>query len=184
MIRIQELNLRRIHPTDAEAYLELLEALAAESPHVLYQPGEYGSGARDEMAQIESVLARPNQMIFVVEDRDRLIAWLGAFGERYQRVAHTALLGIGVLGAYQRRGIGQALFQEAERWARAAGLRRLELLVQSGNFPAISLYRKMGFQIEGTKRESYRIGGEYVDEYLMAKLLTPPPPPRNPYPKW
>ena len=32
--------------------------------------------------------------------------------------------------------------------------------------------KKMGFEIEGTKRDSLRVDGVYVDEYYMAKLLT------------
>ena len=38
------------------------------------------------------------------------------------------------------------------------------------NAPAISLYKKFGFEIEGThKRSAYR-NGEYVDAHVMARL--------------
>jgi RimJ/RimL family protein N-acetyltransferase len=37
------------------------------------------------------------------------------------------------------------------------------------NERAIALYKKMGFEIEGTKKRSMRIDGQYVDEYYMAK---------------
>jgi RimJ/RimL family protein N-acetyltransferase len=39
------------------------------------------------------------------------------------------------------------------------------------NIAGIALYKKMGFEIEGTKRDSLLINGEYVDEYYMSKLL-------------
>ncbi len=29
----------------------------------------------------------------------------------------------------------------------------------------------MGFTIEGTRKDAMRLGGSYVDEYYMAKLL-------------
>jgi Acetyltransferases, including N-acetylases of ribosomal proteins len=48
-------------------------------------------------------------------------------------------------------------------------LTRLELTVMVHNERAIALYKKMGFEIEGTKKRSMRIDGQYVDEYYMAK---------------
>ncbi len=39
------------------------------------------------------------------------------------------------------------------------------------NTAGIALYKKMGFEIEGTKRNSLFIDGKYVDEYYMSKLL-------------
>lgn len=40
------------------------------------------------------------------------------------------------------------------------------------NYAALALYRKMGFQQEGIKRDSLWVEQRYVDEYLMSKLLT------------
>jgi RimJ/RimL family protein N-acetyltransferase len=39
------------------------------------------------------------------------------------------------------------------------------------NQARVALYKKQGFEIEGRKRHSLLVGGHYVDEYLMAKLL-------------
>jgi RimJ/RimL family protein N-acetyltransferase len=39
------------------------------------------------------------------------------------------------------------------------------------NEPGIALYKKMGFNIEGIKRESLYIDGKYIDEYFLAKIL-------------
>jgi RimJ/RimL family protein N-acetyltransferase len=39
------------------------------------------------------------------------------------------------------------------------------------NEAAIALYQKMGFMVEGTKRDSMRVNGQYVDELYMAKLI-------------
>ena len=50
-------------------------------------------------------------------------------------------------------------------------LHRLELTVMIHNAPAIALYQKFGFQIEGTKRASLKVDGTYVDEYVMSLLL-------------
>jgi ribosomal protein S18 acetylase RimI-like enzyme len=46
---------------------------------------------------------------------------------------------------YQRRGLGEALMRWALGWFREQGLRRAALTVNTGNAPAIALYRKLGF---------------------------------------
>ncbi|NMB90388.1 MAG: GNAT family N-acetyltransferase, partial [Chloroflexi bacterium] len=52
------------------------------------------------------------------------------------------------------------------------GIHRLELTVMTHNQRALALYRKMGFEIEGTLRHNMRVDGVYVDEYSLAQLLT------------
>jgi hypothetical protein len=39
------------------------------------------------------------------------------------------------------------------------------------NEAGIALYRRRGFKIEGVKKHSLLVGGWYVDEYYMARLL-------------
>lgn len=36
---------------------------------------------------------------------------------------------------------------------------------------AVRLYKKMGFIIEGTKKHALKVKGQYVDEYVMSKLI-------------
>ena len=55
-------------------------------------------------------------------------------------------------------------------WAPGAGVKRLELTVHTSNDRAVSLYRKFGFEIEGTRRSSLLVDGVFKDEYLMAHV--------------
>ena len=47
---------------------------------------------------------------------------------------------------------------------------RLELTVVAENIPAINLYLKSGFIIEGTARHAFRLDGRFIDEYHMSKI--------------
>ena len=49
-------------------------------------------------------------------------------------------------------------------------LRRIELEVYVDNTPAVRLYERHGFAIEGTLRDYAFRGGGYVDAYAMARL--------------
>ena len=53
------------------------------------------------------------------------------------------------------------------------GKTRIELTVDIENKPAIKLYEKIGFVIEGRVRNSYKRFPEnrYLDEYLMGLIL-------------
>jgi putative acetyltransferase len=72
---------------------------------------------------------------------------------------------------WQGKGIGTELVKAAldlaDNWL---NLTRLELDVFVENTPAIRLYKKFGFTIEGTKVDFAFRDGQYVDTYIMARL--------------
>jgi len=52
-------------------------------------------------------------------------------------------------------------------WTEKTGLEKVSLTVFSTNKPAIRLYAKFGFQIEGIMRKQFKVKGKYVDEVIM-----------------
>ncbi len=87
------------------------------------------------------------------------------------RRRHAGQLGMAVRDDFQGQGVGTALVQAAvdvaDNWLNLA---RLELEVFTDNEPALRLYKKFGFTIEGTlTRYAYR-AGQYVDVYAMARF--------------
>ncbi len=87
------------------------------------------------------------------------------------RRRHVGTLGMAARDDWQGRGVGSALMEAvidlADLWL---NLKRLELEVFSDNAPAVGLYKKFGFQIEGTLRAYAFRDGEYADVYAMARL--------------
>jgi putative acetyltransferase len=88
------------------------------------------------------------------------------------RMRHVASIGMAVRDDWQGKGVGTALMQAvldlADNWL---NLRRIELRVYTDNAPAIALYEKFGFEIEGTHRHMAFRNGEYVDGYSMARVV-------------
>ena len=102
--------------------------------------------------------------------RDRIVgsAGLKPFPGRRRHAGH---LGMGVHDDHVGQGVGtallRALLDAADNWH---DLRRLELTVYVDNTPAIALYRRHGFEVEGTLRAYAFRNGAYVDAYAMARV--------------
>jgi L-phenylalanine/L-methionine N-acetyltransferase len=92
------------------------------------------------------------------------------------RRRHAMMLGVSIAREAQGRGVGKAMMAAlcdyADRWA---GVLRLELCVYADNETAIALYRKFGFEIEGTHRAYALRDGQYADVHAMARLHPHPP---------
>jgi putative acetyltransferase len=103
---------------------------------------------------------------------DEVIGQVGlhTFPNRPRR-RHAGQLGMAVRDDWQGKGVGTALMQAAidlaDKWL---NLSRLELEVYTDNGPAIKLYQKFGFTVEGTAVNFAFRDGRFVDVYLMARL--------------
>jgi L-phenylalanine/L-methionine N-acetyltransferase len=87
------------------------------------------------------------------------------------RRRHVGAIGMAVRDEWQGRGVGTALMEAAldlaDNWL---GLTRVELTVYVDNPAAVALYKKFGFEMEGThRRYAFRNGG-YVDAHSMARI--------------
>jgi len=166
------ITIREIHEYDAESFLALCRQLDQETQFMLLEPDERVTTLEEQRERIKSILSKDNQTILVAEDqRGKLAGYVAAIGGRYNRNRHTVYLVIGILLGFAGQGLGTRLFTQVEEWARARSIHRLELTVMVHNERAVRLYQKMGFEIEGRKKQNLLVNGTYIDEFEMAKLL-------------
>jgi RimJ/RimL family protein N-acetyltransferase len=170
------LTIREITPDDAVAFLDLCLCLDRETSFMMYEPDEREASAAQQRAIICAMLASPNSTIIVAESAGMLAGHVSANGGEFNRIRHSAYVVAGVRQRFTGQGIGKRLFAALDTWAAQTGIQRLELTVRVDNAAAIHLYQRMGYAIEGTKRRSLLVNGEFVDELYMAKILTPPHP--------
>jgi RimJ/RimL family protein N-acetyltransferase len=165
------LLIREIEREDAERFVTLINEVERESEFLLFESGERKLTVEQQGKRIELMKQEGNSTIFVAEENSELIGYLIAMGGQAKRNKHTVYLVIGILTEYRGQGVGSKLFQRLEEWATMQQLHRLELTVVTLNEAGVHLYKKMGFEIEGTKRNSLYIDGKFVNEYYMSKLL-------------
>ena len=114
----------------------------------------------------------PATSVELVAEVDGQIVGQAALYRFAGRQVHAGGLGMGVHDAWTGRGIGgtallAALVDTADNWL---GIRRLQLTVYVDNAPAIYLYERFGFVVEGTHRAFALRDGQYVDAHTMARL--------------
>ena len=107
---------------------------------------------------------------FVALSDGTVIGWCDISSLHRPVFSHSGTLGMGVLAPYRGQGIGEALLSATLNKAKVIGLTRIELTVREKNHPAIALYKKFGFEIEGLHRNAVRIGTDYENHLSMALL--------------
>jgi RimJ/RimL family protein N-acetyltransferase len=164
------LIVRHAEPGDAAHLVELARAVGAEEEGWLITGGEWRSAA-EERRYLRSLRRHPHAAVFVAEEDGVIIGRLSIARDLHPASEHVADVGLMVARDHRRRGAGRALMEEAEEWAKAAGIRKLELHVFPHNEPAIALYDGLGYEREGFRRRHYRRRTELLDAILMAKEL-------------
>ena len=165
-----QLLMRAAEPNDAKQLVNLIEQVES-SGFMLFEPGERKISDEQMEKRIDSIKKEKSSTILIAEDNGVIVGYLFAVGGNPTRVKHSVYIAVGVSENQRGKGIGARLFEALEEWANQQSIHRLELTVMTHNIAGIALYKKMGFEIEGTKRDSLLIDGKYVDEYYMSKLL-------------
>lgn len=165
------MNIRQLVSSDVERFAQLVHDVENTTDFMLFNPGERKINIDNQRKMIQTFEVECNSAIFVCEINQELVGYVMAKGGFANKNKHSVYLVVGILEGYRGRGVGTELFKELNKWAIEHQIHRLELTTIAHNQPAIALYKKMGFEVEGTKKDSLKIHNEYVDEIYMAKLI-------------
>lgn len=166
-------TVRSAEKRDAAGLLKLAQDVIGEEIYQLTTSAEFKMTLEEEEKWIESVAAKPNHLILVAELGGRIVGILDSANGHRQRIAHNAEFGMSVAADLRSQGIGAHLLTALIEWGAAHPLiEKINLMVHGTNARAIALYRKMGFEIEGTRKRDLKYGpGEYVDTVLMGRFV-------------
>ena len=109
--------------------------------------------------------------LVAVTSGGEVVGWCDVTGRPGPLYAHAGVLGMGLLPAFRRQGIGKQLIQRALAAAQDFGFRRVELAVRANNLNAIELYKRVGFRVEGVQRDAIQLDGSYENLILMGLLF-------------
>ncbi len=168
----QRLLLRQAEVEDAPALLDYIQAIGGESDFLTFGPGEFELSLAQEEAALRAYRDADNQLYLLGWIDDALVGSLAFSAGRRPRVRHSGELSMSVRRPYWGLGIGSLLLDALLEWARATQVvTKINLRVRTDNERAVALYRRQGFQIEGTLRNEIFLDGTYRDLYWMGLEL-------------
>ncbi|MBB5018329.1 putative acetyltransferase [Chitinivorax tropicus] len=161
---LELLHIRRAEIQDAKALTALFEQPAVHR-HMLQQPYPIATVWQDFLQP--SLLRH----VLVAECDSQVVGEIMLDGYTNPARKHVASIAMAVHTDFQGQGVGSRLMTSAldlaDNWL---NLQRLELQVFCRNEPAIALYKKHGFEIEGTLRRHAFRAGQFLDAYWMARV--------------
>lgn len=166
MSQVPNIIIRQAELKDAEALWK-----GFTSPRIVYNTLQLPYRSLESVRERLQVKPEDGNYFLVAEVDQQVVGSIGLHVNRRPRIAHVASFGMMVLDDWQGKGIGSALLQAtvdlADKWL---NLIRIELTVYTDNAAAIALYKKFGFEVEGTNRKAAFRDGVFVDTLMMARV--------------
>ena len=157
-------SLRLAETGDFDAYMDAFEAVAAEGR---WMGAEAPIDRVARRAGFDRAVARDDSVLFLAEAGGAVV------GSIYASLSGGVVdLGMFVAAGQRGGGIGSALLEAVIDWARTQQAHKVSLAVWPTNYPAIGLYARYGFRIEGARRRHYRRrSGELWEAIWMGLIL-------------
>jgi ribosomal protein S18 acetylase RimI-like enzyme len=137
------ITIRPADPADIEALILLLTELFQIEVDFQVNPAKQRAG-------LELLLNSDNGRIFVAQTNDSHQVVAICSVQILISTAEGAKVGMVedliVSAAYRGQGIGQKLLRHLENWAQQQGLKRLQLLADKNNQPALDFYARQDWQ--------------------------------------
>lgn len=160
-------TIRPITEADVEGFHAALDAVCREGCYLLF---EKAPPIESTIEFVADNIKTGNPQFVVIDDDDQVIGWCDIRRETFTKCTHLGHLGMGLLPGARGNTIGTQLILTTIEAAFSNGFERIELEVFSSNKIAKKLYEKVGFQIEGVKRQAVYLNGKYDDKVMMGLL--------------
>ncbi|TWT07734.1 GNAT family N-acetyltransferase [Planococcus sp. CPCC 101016] len=165
------MEIRKLSVQDAQAYYDLRIEALKNSPDAFSTRLE--DAIQRPVEKTAENLALENAVTFGAFRGGVLCGNVTLLRNEAPKMQHRALV-LAVYVTPEKRGNGLALrlMQELLHYAlKWQGLERLDLMVASNNLPAITLYKRLGFEKYGTDIRAMKTPEKYIDEDLMVKFI-------------
>ncbi len=161
-------TIREAETPDAEHILQAIRTYLPQSNFVPKLEEELTMTNQQAREWITRFAAQENSLLLIAEHNGKIVANIDLTGSSRKIMAHTAMIGMGMIEDWRNTGLGTALLRAVVLWAQQSPI--LELLwlqVYTKNEIALALYRKMGFIDGGLIRDFFKKDGEYFDNLTM-----------------
>ena len=103
-------------------------------------------------AILESALSENNYFIVAEIEKEEIIAYAGIYCVGKEAYMYN----IAVKAKHRGKGVGIAIMKQLFGYCNKKGMELLSLEVRESNYIAINLYKKLGFEILGQRKNFYK----------------------------
>ena len=116
-----------------------------------------------EKSFAESIAREDTIFLVCVDNTDVITGYIGM----YVSFDEASITNVAVASQFRKKGCWELLVIEAKEAAKAAGAESIFLEVRVSNVPAISLYKKQGFENLGIRKKFYE---HPVEDAIIMKV--------------
>jgi RimJ/RimL family protein N-acetyltransferase len=165
-----DLVIREAKSSDAAELNKYLKTVYSTSEHLITHPDEFTSNLIRQRSWISKRKSNPEEACFLALQDKKIVAMLEARTDPRRRVKHCSCFAMSVAINQRGKRIGTKLLEYYIAWVKHhPTLTRIELHVHSDNKHAMKLYKRCGFELEGTRKGAVKYeDGRIVDDHIMA----------------
>ncbi len=168
----RRITIRTLRNNEAQALIDLKLSYLATSNTIPLNPHEYQNSVEQEAAMIDQYNTSTDSILLAAFYQENMIGNIDITVNTRERLAHTAMLGMGINTSWQNQGIGQILMQSSIDWcAHHSSLELIWLDVYASNTIALKLYEKLQFKIAGRIPKFFKHEDQYFDKIQMYRTL-------------
>ncbi|MBR9921156.1 MAG: GNAT family N-acetyltransferase [Bacteroidetes bacterium] len=155
-------------PEEAQKLLNLKKAYLVNVDTIPMDISEYKNDLDAEKKLIRQYNSSSNSILLIAEKAGKFVGNIDLTGSPRKRMAHTGMIGMGILEDFRGEGIGRMLMQATLDWAKNdSPLELIWLEVYANNEAGLRLYKSFGFRESGTIKGFFKHGNTYYDKIEM-----------------
>jgi ribosomal protein S18 acetylase RimI-like enzyme len=165
-----KINVVELKSENAQEYLELRKVSEIELPQYVGPSAERELMSSNEgIAKIVASYESEGTILFGAFSEEKLVGVIAISRRLSQKFKHRAFIwGMYISNEFRQLKVGALLLAHVQSWAKNhQEVNVLWLQVTESNKPAVSFYKKHGFEIYGTEPQALFTQGEYHNVHYM-----------------
>ncbi len=159
-----QITYSKFKPQYLKDFYNLLDAICKEKKYLAFTE----SPPVHQLKQFVYESLEKGSSNFYALVNNEIIGWCDIVPNSLEGFTHSGKLGMGIHQNFRGKGIGKNLATLAIKDAFENNITRIELEVYESNIPAINLYFKLGFKLEGRKINARFYENIYENILIMA----------------